>query len=224
MNNVQQWPLLNNGSAAPADQHPDAQVNESERDRAERTLHQALRDGRLTVSEFERRFTVAMNANKLSQLRTAVADMPAPVNRAVTSMHNYYRATTGQPQPNALAVAQNRPAAAPADQHSLAALAHASGLVSWILGPALCYATASKGSFVRMQAAKAFNFQLTAGIVLVTANIVLGVLGLGGLAGLLTLGWLGLTIAAAVKAGRGEDWENPFSAKFNIKAMSTDGS
>lgn len=224
MNHTPQWPLLNNARPAADAQRPDAQVTESERDRAERLLHQALRDGRLNVAEFERRFTVAMNAAKVSQLRTAVADMPAPVQRAVTSVHDYYRTATGQPQHNAVALAATRPSAqADKQQNGIAALAYASGMLAWILGPFLCYATARPGSFARIQAAKAFNFHLTTGIMLVVANIVLGVLGLGGLGALLTLGWLGLSIAGAIKAGNGEDWENPVSARWNIEALRTDG-
>lgn len=222
MTNSPQWPLLNNAQTSTAEA-PDAQVTESERDRAERLLHQAFRDGRINVADFEQRFTRAMNASKMSQLRTAVADMPAPVNRAVTSVHNYYRASTGAPQHNVLVASAHRQQSSTERDAAIAGLAHASGIFTWILGPALFYANAKPGTFLRVQAAKAFNFQLTAGLLFIGASIALGILGLGGLTALMSLAWLGLTIVSAVKAGKGEDWDNPVSQWFKWQPMQTDG-
>ncbi|MGI5950835.1 MAG: DUF4870 domain-containing protein [Brooklawnia sp.] len=218
MTNAPQWPLLNNTRPAPADQHGDAKATESQRDQVERLLHQALREGRIGATDFERRFTQAMNAARASQLRAAVADMPAPITKAVVAVQGYRQPTTNQHRVTVPAT----PTQAQAEAR-VAALAHASALFTWIVGPALFFATARPGGFVRIQAAKAFNFQLTAGILTIGATIVLAILGLGSLAGLLTLAWLGLTIANAVQAGKGVDWDNPLARRINIEAMPTDG-
>ena len=59
--------------------------------------------------------------------------------------------------------------------------------------------------------------------VFIAGAIVFGVVGAGGLVTFLWLGWLGLTIAGAVKAARGEDWVNPLSKAVKIRPLPTDG-
>ena len=56
MTNDPQWPLLNNSQPtdryqAPSASAPNAPVSEVERDRAERLLHQAHREGRITTTD-----------------------------------------------------------------------------------------------------------------------------------------------------------------------------
>ena len=77
MTNDPQWPLLNNSQPtdryqAPSASAPNAPVSEVERDRAERLLHQAHREGRITTTDFEQRFTRAMNATRADQLYAAI--------------------------------------------------------------------------------------------------------------------------------------------------------
>lgn len=211
MTNSPQWPLLNQQSAnttTPADSF----VSEPERDRAERYLHQALRDGRLNASEFQQRFAEAMYATQRSQLQAAIGGIPAGQVLVVASTQ--FGRSTGARQTNT-----GLPAQFAANETGLAALAHASGLVSWILGPALFWATARPGSIVRREAAKAFNFQLSAALALVGLGMVLGVLGLGGLMSLVWLGWLGLTLTGTVMASRGNDWANPVTSLTKIAPL-----
>ena len=86
MTNDSQWPLLNN--SRPADRYqapsapaPDAPVSEVERDRAERLLHQAHREGRITTTDFEQRFTRAMNATRADQLYAAIQNIGVSSSR-----------------------------------------------------------------------------------------------------------------------------------------------
>ncbi len=213
MTNSPQWPLLNNAQTAQAPA-PDSPITEMQRDHAERLLHQAHRNGQITTPDFERRFTQAMNASRSGQLAGAIANIPAPVTQALVQVHNQYRGYQRQ-QASAMAL--------PEQANQTAMWAHLSGLISGPVGPGLFYLTARQGSVVRKQAAKAFNFQVAALIVLIVAGIVLSMLGLGTLGNILWAGWLALTVIGGVKANRGEAWENPLHNYVKVTPLPTDG-
>lgn len=211
MTNTPQWPLLNNVQSAPMPA-PDAPITEMQRDGAERLLHQAHRDGRITTTDFERRFTEAMNAARSGQLAGAIANIPAPVTQAVVQVHNQYRSYQ-----------QQQAVALPEQANQTAMWAHLSGLISGPVGPGLFYMTARQGSVVRKQAAKAFNFQIAALIVMVVTGIVFSILGLGTLANIVWAAWLALTVIGGVRAKRGEAWNNPIHNYIKVQPLPTDG-
>lgn len=216
-----QWPLLNNdrpnaqSATRPA---PDGPINEMQRGDAERQLHQAFRDGRITTTDFEERFTKAMNATQLGQLRAALENIPAPVQQAMVSVHQQYRNYAGQQRGG-----QWVPAMPQANDSGAAMMTHFSGLISWIIGPAIIYGFSRPGSLVRREAAKAFNFQLASSVFFIMGAVLAGFIGLGGLVPLLWLGWFGMTIASGVMAARGEDWQNPVNKWVKINPLPTDG-
>lgn len=217
-----QWPLLNNdrpsAQSAAEQPAPDGPINEMQRGDAERQLHQAFRDGRITTTDFEERFTKAMNATQLGQLRAALENIPAPVQQAMVSVHQQYRSHTGQQRPG-----QWTPAIPQQNESGAAMLTHLSGLISWIIGPAIIYGSSRPGSVVRREAAKAFNFQLLSSILFIVGAVIFGTFGLGGLVALMWFGWFGLTIAGGVMAGRGDDWTNPLNSWVKVNPLPTDG-
>lgn len=225
MTNQSQWPLLNNSQPAsqyqaPGGPAPDAPVSETERDRAERLLHQAHREGRITTTDFEDRFTRAMNAVRLDQLYAAIQNIPAPRSQAMVPTGGYYqRGYSSQQNPQGA----RTPVFPGGDSARNATLTHLSGALTWIFGPLIVHSSARPGSVLRREAAKAFNFQLIAGGVFVAAAVVFGILGLGNLMGLVWLGWLGLTVAGAVKAGNGEDWTNPLTKVTKVTPLDPGG-
>lgn len=211
-----QWPLIPNQQSTPQ-QYPsvgESIITELQRDQAERMLHQAHRDGRITTTDFEQRFTTAMNASQLSQLSAAISNIPAPVAQAMVRMHDQYR---GHRSEQAIAVPD------PQQNPNVAMLAHLSGLVAGPVGPGISYALSRPGSKLRLEAAKAFNFQLSALVVLVASGVVFGVLGLGAAMGLIWTAWAALTVMGAVVAGRGQDWRNPVHNFIKIEPLPTDG-
>ena len=216
MSSSQQWPLVNQ-SQNQTKSNSEPRVNEAERDRAERFLHQALRDGRLSVSDFEARFTAVMNAKRLTQLRDAVSDV-APIGEALLKVQDRFSGKElARPATTANQLATNAGT-------GTAALAHFSGLFSWIVVPAIIYGSAPRNSLTRREAAKAFNFQLVAGFGFMTVAIVLGgILGFGAPVALAWLAWLGRTVFGGIKAATGEDWQNPLNRFTRINALPTDG-
>ncbi|MGB3956269.1 MAG: DUF1707 and DUF4870 domain-containing protein [Brooklawnia sp.] len=199
-------------------QAPDAPVSEPDRDRAERLLHQAHREGRITTTDFEERFTRAMNATRAGQLYSAIQNIPAPVSQAMVRVgEQYQRARSGQPQQGWT------PAIRQADTERNAALTHLSGMFTWIFGPLVIHSVSRPGSVLRREAAKAFNYQLAAGGIFLAASMVFGILGLGSLTGLVWLSWLGLTIMSAVKAGNGHDWTNPLTRVTKVNLLDPTG-
>ena len=224
MTNDPQWPLLNNSQPtdryqAPSASAPNAPVSEVERDRAERLLHQAHREGRITTTDFEQRFTRAMNATRADQLYAAIQNIPAPLNQAMVPMGEQYQRGYGPQNPQAARM----PVFPAGDSERNATLTHLCGALTWIFGPLIVHSSTRPGSLLRREAAKAFNYQLIAGGVFVAAAIVFGILGLGNLMGLVWLGWLGLTIAGAVKAGNGQDWTNPLTKFTKVTPLDPSG-
>lgn len=214
MTNTPQWPLLNNNVQTAPMPTPDAPITEMQRDGAERLLHQAHRDGRITTVDFERRFTEAMNAARSGQLASAIANIPAPVSQAMVQVHNQYR---GYQQAQANAIVR------PEQANQTAMWAHLSALISGPVGPGLFYLTVRPGSVVRKHAAMAFNFQLVALIAFVVAGTILGIVGLGALMNILWAGWLALTVIGGIRAKRDEHWENPLQSFIKFNPLPTDG-
>lgn len=217
-----QWPLINNGDsstgrpAGPASD-PDAAVDEPLRDRAERFLHEAFRDGRLNAAEFERRFTTVMNASRRSQVNQALEGIPARVSSALAAVSDRF-SSSGQgrklpPLPASMAQMGTTGATA----------AHLSGLVTSIFGPLVAYSLARPGSYMRREAAKAFNFQLVAGVSFVVVAIVAGIIDFGGLVALAWLAWFGSTIYGGVRAASGRDWVNPVNRIKHLAPLPIDG-
>lgn len=131
--------------------------------------------------------------------------------------------TNSHPPQDAFGEGTLVPPTGQSSSNGIAVLAHISGMFTWIVGPAVFYAIARPGSLVRKEAAKAFNYQLVAGLLFVAASIVFGVLNLGGAVALLWLGWFGLTIVGAAKAGSGQDWTNPVNKYTKFAPMPVDG-
>ncbi|MFB9620708.1 DUF1707 and DUF4870 domain-containing protein [Brooklawnia cerclae] len=220
MTSTPQWPLINSGdpsSSRPSTANPDAPVDEPQRDRAERFLHDAFRDGRLTTAEFERRFTSVMNASRRDQLAQAVEGIPARASSALTVMNDRFNANSRGRQAPPL------PAAMPSPGTTGATLAHLSGLISSIFGPLVAYSIARPGTYMRREAAKAFNFQLVAGISFVAVAVIAGIIDFGGLVPLAWLAWFGFTIYGGVKAASGQDWANPVNRLTHLSPLPTDG-
>ena len=93
----------------------------------------------------------------------------------------------------------------------------------WLFGPGLVYALSSPGTYARREAAKAFNFQLISTIAFFTMAIIGGITNsdlIGGLLGLLALGWFILTIVGGAKALQGEDWKNPVKSVIKLEVLS----
>lgn len=217
MTSSQQWPLLNQATQTQTRTRTTERINEAERDGAERFLHQALRDGRLSIGDFEARFTAVMNASRTGQLHSAMAGI-APVGQALARVQDRFGLGTQRP------MAARMPTPPQSLNSGAAALAHFSGLFSWVIGPAVIYAASPQGSFARREAAKAFNYQLVAGFSFLAVAIVLGgILGLGGAVALAWLAWVGLTIFGGARALAGDDWENPLNRVTRVHALPTDG-
>jgi len=92
----------------------------------------------------------------------------------------------------------------------MAALIHFSGLFSGPIGPGLAWLATKKNSTVNREAAKALNYQILA-VAGFAVAMLLSIIGFGIPAFLWSAGCLALTIISAVKASRGEDWENPLT-------------
>jgi len=103
--------------------------------------------------------------------------------------------------------------AAPADQRTMALVAHLLGLFTWIIGALVIWLVNKDDpskAFVTDQAKEALNFQITLGLAAIVSSILMIVLigfllmPLVGLAGLV------FAIIAAVKANNGEAYRYPF--------------
>ena len=105
----------------------------------------------------------------------------------------------------------------------VAGFAHFSVFLMWLFGPGLVYALSSTGTYARREAAKAFNFQLISTIAFFTMLIIGGITNsdlVGGLFGLLALGWFILTVVGGAKALQGEDWKNPVKNVIKLEVLS----
>lgn len=94
-----------------------------------------------------------------------------------------------------------------------AAGAYMSALPLSVFGPALFWLTARPGSMVRREAAKAFRLTLVMGTLTLVAVLLLDGSVLAEKVFAVGFGlWVLLSVAGAVQAGRGEDWESPVDA------------
>ena len=167
-------------------------ISDTAREKAIELVQRAYAEGRINEPELEHRLDLILEAGSQQQLRLAVADLPAP--------------------PQTLAPAQSlaavpRPTTSSTD---MAALIHFSGLFSGPIGPGLAWLATKKNSTVNREAAKALNYQSLA-VTGFAVALLLSIIGFGIPAFLWSAGCLALTIISAVKASRGEDWENPLT-------------
>ncbi len=167
-------------------------ISDTAREKAIELVQRAYAEGRINEPELEHRLDLILEAGSQQQLRLAVADLPAP--------------------PQTLAPAQSlaavpRPTTSSTD---MAALIHFSGLFPGPIGPGLAWLATKKNSTVNREAAKALNYQILA-VAGFAVALLLSIIGFGIPAFLWSAGCLALTIISAVKASRGEDWENPLT-------------
>ncbi|MGI8457361.1 MAG: DUF1707 and DUF4870 domain-containing protein [Propionibacteriaceae bacterium] len=188
-------------------EHPSLKipVTAEQRDRAEQWLQQAYAENRISEDEFEVRIGQVIEAHTRRELNQAfygLVEVPAltPYVGAGATV-----APTAQSGSN-----------------GVAALAHFSGLLTWIFGPGAVYLISPQGSVTRREAAKAFNFQLIAGIAIVVSVILAGVLpgDPNWIAGLAWIGWLVLTVVGGVKAAQGAGWRNPVKSVVKLDVLS----
>ncbi len=172
----------------------DLRVGDAERHRAESLLQDAYGAGRrLDEVELDQRLGMVMTAQTRRDLNAGLAGL-APAARIWPA---------------------SRPARSPSTRRApaLGAVAHLSGLVSWIFGPLFLYAVATPGTPGRREAAKAFNFQLVSGLACIVTAVVGGLLLPGELVATLMvtgwLGWLVLTVMGGARALSGQPWRNP---------------
>lgn len=178
-------------------------VTEAERDRAEHLLKEAYVDGRLDMAELDRRVGQVMVAATRRDLNACVAGLPPA------------------PRPAPAPFSAPLPAKAGPAGTGAAAAAHFLPFVSWIFGPLAIWALSAPRSYARREAAKAFNFQLTSTVLLITLSIVGGILDIGlldTLVGLAWVGWVVLTIVGGAKAAQGANWINPVNrvVRWNV--------
>lgn len=108
-------------------------------------------------------------------------------------------------------------APAPADQRTMALVAHLLGIFTWFIGPLIIWMInkddSSKG-FVIDQAKEALNFQITITIAMLICIVLMIVIIGGLLAPLVGLLNLVFCIIAAVKANNGEYYRYPFTLRL----------
>ncbi|HHV19952.1 MAG TPA: DUF1707 and DUF4870 domain-containing protein [Propionibacterium sp.] len=175
-------------------------VTFEERERAERFLADAYADGRLNEFEFDGRMEQVLQAQTRKDLNQAFYGLvDVPSTSKALGLHPAYRPTL---------VRQGGDSSA---GRAAAAAAHFLPFVSWIFGPLGVNLVATPGSYVKREAAKAFNFQFVSTLFFVFAMIANGFAdgGFTWLLGLAWVAWLALTIIGGVKAAQGEDWTNP---------------
>ena len=178
-------------------------VSDLDRQRAAATIQEAYSQGRLDEVELDERLSMALNARTRRDLQHCVAGLP--------------------PAP----LAAFRPAAVAETGSVAGGLAHLSALVSWIFGPLLVHLTAAPGSTARKESAKAFNFQLTFGIVFLASAILGGMLLPDGLTGTLVMVewilWVVFTIVGGARAISGQPWRNPLMTVLPWRALDENG-
>lgn len=179
----------------PTAEHPSLRlpVTDTDRQAAELRIRQAHTEGRLSDSEFDRRLGQIAGASTRRELNATFLGLIHVPEAALDRYGPELREPSG-----------NRP---------LAAIAHFTGLISWIVGPGLIFLLAEKGTYARREAAKAFNFQVIAAVALILGGILSAAVLTDPLDAILFpvlwLGWLLGTIMGGAKAAQGENWQNP---------------
>ena len=193
-------------------EHPSLKthVTPEQRDRAESWLKEAYADGRISELEFDQRIGQVLSAVSRKDLNEAfygLVQVPTP-SRAL-GVHPAYQPLV-------------RPETRQQAGRGVAGFAHFSVFLMWLFGPGLVYALSSPGTYARREAAKAFNFQLISTIAFFTMLIIGGITNsdlVGGLFGLLALGWFILTVVGGAKALQGDDWTNPVKKVVKVEAL-----
>ena len=194
-------------------EHPSLKmhVTPEQRDRAESWLKEAYADGRISELEFDQRIGQVLSAVSRKDLNEAfygLVQVPTP-SRAL-GVHPAYQPLV-------------RPETRQQAGRGVAGFAHFSFFLMWLFGPGLVYALSSPGTSARREAAKAFNFQLISTIAFFTLLIIGGITNsdlVGGLFGLLALGWFILTVVGGAKALQGVDWKNPVKNVIKLEVLS----
>ncbi len=186
-------------------EHPSLQlpVTAQDRERALGYLQQAYAEQRLTEWELDQRIEMVLQARTRREMNRAFDGLARiPVGTGAVLMA---RRASGQPGPVA---------------RTGSALAHLSGLGTWVFGPAVFYAATPRHSHTHREAAKAFNFQLVMGVLAGLVGMLTSVLGAGELAMPVgALVWLVLTVVGGARAASGEDWTNPVSRVVPFKLL-----
>ncbi len=194
-------------------EHPSLKmhVTPEQRDRAESWIKEAYADGRVSELEFDQRIGQVLSAVTRKDLNAAfygLVEVPTP-SRAL-GVHPGYQPLI-------------RPETRQQAGRGVAGFAHFSFFFMWLFGPGLVYALSTPGTYARREAAKAFNFQLISTIAFISGAILGGITNsdlIGGLMGLLGLGWFILTVVGGAKALQGEDWKNPVKSVVKLEVLS----
>lgn len=123
-------------------------------------------------------------------------------------MSEFDNVTAPPPAPNGTA---------PADQRTMALVAHILGIFTWFIGPLIIWMINkddSSKSFVTDQAKEALNFQITITIAMLISFVLMIVIIGGLLAPLVGILNLVFCIIAAVKANNGEAYRYPFTLRL----------
>lgn len=194
-------------------EHPSLRlpVTPEQRTRAENWLQEAYADGRISESEFDRRIGQVISADTRREMNEAFFGLVQVAGPSqALGVHPAYQPLV-------------RPETREQAGRGVAALAHFSPFLLWILGPLLVFALAQPGSYVRREAAKAFNFQLVSSVAFIGTTIAAAITEFdvfGWLLPLMFVGWLILTIVGGAKALQGEDWKNPIKHVIKVEALS----
>lgn len=106
---------------------------------------------------------------------------------------------------------------APAEQRTMALVAHLLGIFTWFIGPLIIWMINkddSSKSFVTDQAKEALNFQITITIAMLICFVLMIVIIGGLLAPLVGVLNIVFCIIAAVKANNGEAYRYPFTLRL----------
>ncbi|SER68724.1 Uncharacterized conserved protein, Tic20 family [Propionibacterium cyclohexanicum] len=196
------------GSAWSNDPQLDLRITQAQRDRSERYLQDCYAQGKLSREEFDARIGKVLTARTRRELNAAFEGfVRVPLAEQAVGLHPVYRPLVNQDRDGEAG-------------RWMGALAHWSGPFTWILGPAVMYALARRGSYARSEAAKAFNTQIGVAAVWVVLAIITHVLGFGWL---ISVWWVVAAVIAAVSGMRardGERWRNPIQRVVPIRLVS----
>lgn len=187
--------------------HLALRVTDAQRDRAVDYLQGAYAEGRLSATEFDERVGVALAARTRGELNAAFTGLVqiGPTSMALAA-HPVYQPLVNQHRDGA-------------PGRVGAGLAHLASIPFPLVAPGLVYAASERGSFVRSQAAKAFNFQLNAILLAMVFGVVAGITDMGLLSAVWATTWFVLTVVGGVKALAGEDFENPVRRLMPLRPL-----
>lgn len=208
---------MNTTQPRPNFEHPSLNllVTDAQRDRAVGYLQEAYADGRLDEAEFDQRVEHALSARTRRDLNSVFNGLVrvTPTQQALAA-HPAYLPVLNQNSDGVTG-------------RVAGGLAHFSSIPAPLIGPGIFYAVSAKNSYARSQAAKAFNFQLTALIIAAVIGIATGIVSgilpgspeFGWINGLWTMAWFVLTVVGGVKALGGENWRNPVMARTGLHVL-----